>query len=77
MFYFDFSKWVLIAFLIASPLGYWGMKYWLRDFSYQEEPAWWIFLVAGLITELIAILAVSYQSIRASRLKPVESLRYE
>ncbi len=75
--YFDFSKWVLLAFVIASPLAYWGMTYWLRDFSYQINPSSWIFLLAVMITEIIAILAVTYQSIRASTLKPVESLRYE
>jgi putative ABC transport system permease protein len=76
-FYLDFSKWVLLAFVIASPLAYWGMAYWLRDFSYQIKPSLWIFLAALLITEIIAILAVTYQSIRASTLKPVDSLRYE
>jgi putative ABC transport system permease protein len=72
-----FSKWVLLAFVIASPLAYWGMTYWLRDFSYQKKPSVWIFLVAVLSTEIIAILAVTYQSVRASMMKPVDSLRYE
>jgi len=75
--YFDFSKWVLLSFLLAAPLAYWGLVYWLRDFSYQIDPSLWTFLAAIIITEIIAILAVTYQSIRASRLKPVESLRYE
>ena len=75
--YFDFSKWVLVAFLIASPLAYYGMTYWLRGFSYQIKPSIWLFLLALLITEIIAILAVTYQSLRASTLKPVDSLRYE
>jgi len=75
--YGTFTKWVLLAFVIASPLAYWGMTYWLRDFSYQVKPSLWIFLAAVLGTEIIAILAVTYQSIRASRLKPVDSLRYE
>jgi len=75
--YGTFSKWVVLAFLIASPLAYWGLSYWLRDFSYQIKPSLWIFLVAGLSTEIIAILAVTYQSIRASRMKPIDSLRYE
>jgi putative ABC transport system permease protein len=75
--YFDFSKWVILAFLLASPLAYWGMAYWLRDFSYQINPSLWIFLAAVLSTEIIAILSVTYQSIRASTLKPVDSLRYE
>jgi putative ABC transport system permease protein len=75
--YFDFSKWVLLSFLLAAPLAYWGMAYWLRDFSYQINPSLWIFLAAVLSTEIIAILSVTYQSIRASSLKPVDSLRYE
>jgi putative ABC transport system permease protein len=75
--YSTFSKWVLLAFLIASPLAFWGMKYWLRDFSYQNKLSVWIFIVAVLATEIIAILTVTYQSIRASRMKPVDSLRYE
>lgn len=75
--YFDFSKWVLLAFVLAAPLAYWGMAYWLRDFSYQIDPSLWTFLAAIIITEIIAILAVTYQSIRASMLKPVDSLRYE
>ena len=75
--YFDFSKWVILAFLLAAPLAYWGMAYWLRDFSYQIDPSIWVFLAAVLGTEIIALLAVTYQSIRASMLKPVDSLRYE
>ena len=75
--YVKFSKWVILAFVIASPLAYWGMTYWLRDFSYQIKPSIWIFLVSVLSTEIIAILAVTYQSIRASMMKPVDSLRYE
>ncbi|MFC2112631.1 ABC transporter permease [Bacteroidota bacterium] len=73
----EFSKWVLLAFVIAAPLAYLGIVYWLRDFSYQMSPSIWIFLAALLITELIALLAISYQSLRAARLKPVDSLRYE
>ena len=75
--YLDFSKWVLLAFLIAAPLAYWGIAYWLRDFSYRVNPSLWIFLAAFLGTGIIAILAVTYQAIRASMLKPVDSLRYE
>jgi len=75
--YFDFSKWVLLSFLLAAPFAYWGLAYWLRDFSYQINPSLWTFLSAVIITEIIAILAVTYQSIHASTLKPVDSLRYE
>jgi putative ABC transport system permease protein len=72
-----FSKWVLLAFVIAAPLAYWGMTYWLRDFSYQVNLSIWIFLVSVLSAEIVAILAVTYQAIRASRMKPVDSLKYD
>ena len=75
--YLDFTKWVLLAFVLAAPLAYLGIEYWLRDFSYRVNPSLWIFLAAFLGTGIIAILAVTYQAIRASMLKPVDSLRYE
>jgi putative ABC transport system permease protein len=73
----EFTRWVLLAFIVASPAAYWVMTIWLRDFSYQVSLPLWIFLVTLMLTEGIAILAVAYQSYRASNLKPVDSLRYE
>ena len=73
----DFIKLVLLAFIIAAPLGYWAMHSWLKDFTYRISLEWWIFLYAGLAAILIALLTVSSQAIRAARSNPVKSLRSE
>lgn len=73
----EFLKPVLIAFAIAAPLAWWGMRYWLQSFAYKVAVEWWVFVVAGLITVGIALLTVSYQSIKAALLNPVKSLRAE
>jgi putative ABC transport system permease protein len=73
----DFVKLVGIAFVIAAPLAYFAMHRWLADFAYRIEISWWIFLMAGLTALGIALLTVSYQSIRAAMADPVKSLRYE
>lgn len=73
----DFLKLVLIAFIIASPLVYVAMQRWLQDFSYHIEIQWWVFALAFLLIILITILTISYQSIRAARANPVDSLRSE
>lgn len=68
---------VLIALLIASPIAWWASRRWLEDFAYTVDIAWWQFLVVGLIGMGIAMLTVSFHSIRAATANPVESLRYE
>ncbi|MEO1258196.1 MAG: ABC transporter permease [Bacteroidota bacterium] len=73
----DFIKLVLIALVIATPLAIWGMNQWLQDFVYRIQVSWWVFAVAGLSAVLIAVLSVSYQSIRAALSNPVDSLRSE
>ena len=73
----EYIKWVLIANLIACPLGWYVMKKWLQDFAYQVEIGYWVFLMAGGITLLIALITISSQTIRAALTNPVESLRYE
>jgi len=73
----DFTGLVLIAFVVAVPVAYWGMEEWLARFAYRIEISWHIFLVAGLAALLVAWVTVSYQSIRAALANPVESLRYE
>jgi len=73
----DFIKWVAIAFIIACPVAYYAMDKWLQNFAYKIELSWWIFVLAGLIAMLIALLTVSIQSWRAATRNPVESLRYE
>jgi putative ABC transport system permease protein len=73
----DFVKWVIIAFIIATPLAYYTMHIWLENFAYKTELSWWIFALAGLLALGIALLTVSYQSYKAAVKNPVESLRYE
>ncbi len=73
----DFSKWVLIGNFIAWPLGYFVMKRWLQNFAYHTTIEMWIFLVSTLAALLIAVLTVSFLSIKAALTDPVVSLRYE
>src|SRR5690606_4707399 len=73
----DFVKLVLIAIIIASPIAWWAMNTWLTDFAYRINIQWWMFLVAGLMALLIAIITVSWQAIRAAIANPVDSLRDE
>jgi putative ABC transport system permease protein len=73
----NFTSWVLISNLFAWPLGYYLMTRWLEDFAYKVNIAWWMFGFAALLSIVIALLTVSYQSIRAATRNPVDSLRYE
>ena len=73
----DFLKLVLIAVMIASPLAYWAMNQWLGTFAYRVTISWWVFALAGTLAVCIALLTVSFQSIRAALMNPVKSLRSE
>ena len=73
----DFTKWVLIANIIAFPLAYYLMDMWLQDFAYRIEINWWVFVLSGGIALLIALATVSYHAIKAATANPVESLKYE
>jgi putative ABC transport system permease protein len=73
----DFIKLVLLANLVAWPIAYFVMSRWLDDFAYRIDLSWTVFITAGTIALLIAILTVSYQAIKAAVANPVESLRYE
>ena len=73
----NIAGWVGIAFVIATPLAWFTMDKWLENFAYKTELSWWIFLLAGILAMGIALLTVSFQSWRAARKNPVESLRYE
>ena len=73
----DFLKLVLIAIVIASPLAWYIMNRWLQDFAYKITIDWWVFALAGLLAVGIALLTVSFQSIRAALMNPVKSLRSE
>ena len=73
----DFVKWVVIAFVIATPIAWYAMSKWLESFAYKTTLSWWIFALAGLLALGIALLTVSYQSFKAAVRNPIESLRYE
>ena len=73
----DFLKLVFIAILIASPLAWYLMDVWLENFAYRISIQWWVFVVTGLATFLIAFGTVGFQSVKAALGNPVESLRSE
>jgi putative ABC transport system permease protein len=73
----DYVKWVLIAFVIATPVAWYVMHQWLQNFAYKTSISWWIFGLAGIIAFGIALLTVSLQSWRTATRNPVETLRNE
>jgi putative ABC transport system permease protein len=73
----NFVRWVVIAFVIATPIAYYAMHKWLENFAYKTELSWWIFALAGIMALGIALLTVSWQSWKAATRNPVEALRYE
>ncbi len=73
----DFVVLVLVGFIIACPITYFGMSKWLEDFAYRIEIGPAVFLAAGALALLIALATVSYQAVRAALSDPVKSLRYE
>jgi putative ABC transport system permease protein len=73
----DFLKLVVIAFVLACPLAWYAMNRWLEDFAYRIDLEWWIFALAGVLALLIALFAVSFQSIKAALANPVKSLKNE
>ena len=73
----DFVWLVAIAILVASPIAYYFMYKWLEDFAYKIQISWWIFVMAGAIAVVIALITVSFQAIKAAIANPVKSLRTE
>ncbi len=73
----EFTKWVLVANIIAWPVAYFTMDRWLNNFAYRIHPNWVEFVAAGILTFAIALLTVSYQSFNAATCDPVYALRYE
>jgi putative ABC transport system permease protein len=73
----NFISLVFIASLLAFPIAWWAMNNWLKDFPYRVTISWWIFPVAMGAALIIALITVSFQSIKAARANPVKSLRTE
>ncbi|MBL7852402.1 MAG: ABC transporter permease [Cyclobacteriaceae bacterium] len=68
---------VLISFCIAFPLGYYLMDQWLQAFAYKTEVQWWMFVLAGMATLVIALVTMSFKTIRSALANPVDALRSE
>ncbi len=73
----SFLKWILLSFIISTPITYYFMNRWLENFAYKINIQWWVFLIGGLIALFLALLIVSTQTIKASRTNPADTLRYE
>ncbi len=73
----DFLKLIIIAVLIATPLAWYFMHQWLQDFAYRISIGWWIFLIAGSVSLIIAFVTIGYQAVKAALMNPVKSLRSE
>ncbi len=73
----DFLKLVLIANLLAWPLAWWAMNKWLQDFTYRTSIGWWMFILAGILTVVIAAVTIGFQAFKAAMANPVKNLRTE
>tara|TARA_R110002096_G_scaffold26642_3_gene82038 strand:- start:5660 stop:8011 length:2352 start_codon:yes stop_codon:yes gene_type:complete len=73
----DFLKLVGISILTAMPIAWFAMDNWLQDYAYRIEINWWIFVMAGVVAILIALLTVSFQAVKAALANPVDSLKTE
>ncbi|MES1160873.1 MAG: FtsX-like permease family protein, partial [Bacteroidota bacterium] len=73
----DFILLIVVAFFIASPVAWWIMHRWLQDFAYRIALDPWVFVAAGLLAILIAVITISFQSVKAATTTPVKSLRTE
>jgi putative ABC transport system permease protein len=73
----EFSRWILLANVIAWPIAYFSMNLWLENFSYRIDISIWTFLLSTLIVVVLSLLTVSYQSTKTAMANPANSLRYE
>ncbi len=73
----EFVVGIVIAGIIAAPIGYFAMQSWLSNFAFRVDIAWWTFVLAGLGALMAAILTVLMQTTKAATANPVQSLRYE
>jgi putative ABC transport system permease protein len=73
----EFIILIAIAFAIATPIAWYFMQQWLQNYPFRIEMSWWIFIIGGLASVLIALITVSFQAIKAAVANPVKSLRTE
>jgi ABC-type antimicrobial peptide transport system permease subunit len=77
MFNKEFVVLIFVAFVIAAPLAFYFMNQWLQDFVYRISISWWMFGLGAILTIVVTLMTISYQSIRAAMANPVDSLRSE
>jgi putative ABC transport system permease protein len=77
LFLVQFSRWVLISNLLAWPLAYFVMKFWLQNFTFRVDFPFWTFIISLLLSLTIAVISVSWQALKASRMNPAASIRVE
>jgi hypothetical protein len=73
----DFVQLIALAFLLAVPLGYWAIYTWLQHFAYRVDIKWWMFVAAGLLVMILALVTISFKAIKAAIANPAQSLRSE
>ena len=73
----DFLKLVIVAYVIALPIAWWGLQQWLEDYAYKTEMSWWVFALSGLGMMLLAVLIMSFKTLKAAIANPVKALRTE
>ena len=71
----DFSKLVIIAFVVSSPIAWWLLRQYLERYQVRVDIVWWIFPLTGLIALVFALIIIINQALRAARANPVKSLR--
>lgn len=73
----EFIKLIAIAVVVSSPVAWWAMNKWLQGFAYKVDISWWVFALAGGLALTIALLTISFQSVKAALANPVKALRSE
>ena len=73
----EFVRLVLVSLVIASPVAWWAMNKWLGEYAYRITIGWGVFVLAGVLALVIALVTVSWQAVRAALANPVDSLRNE
>jgi putative ABC transport system permease protein len=73
----DFLQLIALSAIIAFPIAWWAMHNWLQGYQYRIDISWWVFALAGVLALFIALVTISFQSIRAALMNPVKSLRAE
>jgi len=73
----EYLKLIGLSILVATPLVWWGMSTWVQTFPYRTPISFVVFIVAGLAVLLVALFTVSFQTMKAAKTNPVDSLRYE